>query len=185
MASSVYRRARPTPRGTTTSTALHARHRYRRASTDAEPGAESGSSGPSTSRPRSPWPTTTNERPGSRLTAPQTGQLAGRTAEHDGGAFAQNLTSIADWRIRTLLRGIACNCLQAEHGGITVLDTPPATFLSEPYAGSFLRAALYADRPDPGQKRAPSARGLSCRSAASPSRCTLEIRLLSLRHVAP
>jgi len=120
MASRVYRSARPTPRGTTTSTALHARHRYRRATTVVEPGADSGSSGPSTSRLRSPWPTTVNERPGSRLAAPQTGQLAGRTAEHDGGAFAQNLTSIADWMIRVSLRGIACNCLQAERGGRTV-----------------------------------------------------------------
>jgi len=137
MASSVYRSARPTPRGTTTSTAPHARHLYRRASTVVEPGAVCGSSGPSTSRLRSPWPTTVNRRPGSRLAAPQHGQLAGRTAEHDGGDVSQNLTSIADWMIRTSLRGIACNCLQAERGGRTVLDTPPATFLSEPRARAF------------------------------------------------
>jgi len=133
MASSVYRSARATPRGTTTSTALHARHRYRRATTVVDPGAAPGSAGPSTSRLRSPCPTTVNERPGSRLAAPQTGQLAGRTAEHDGGAASQNLTSIADWMIRTSLRSIACNRLQRSAAGQRCANTA-RHLLSEPRA---------------------------------------------------
>jgi len=137
MALSVYRSARATPRGTTTSTAPHPRHRYRRASTVLDSGPASGSSGPSTSRLRRPWPTTRSGLPGSRLAAPQQAQLAGRTAAHDGGAFAQNLTSIADWIMRVSLRWIACNRLRRSAAGERWVQSPPATFLSGPHAQAF------------------------------------------------
>lgn len=156
MASIVYRSPRATPRGTTTSTAPHPRHRYRRVSTVVEPGAQSGSSGPSTSRLRSPWPTTVNERPGSRLAAPQPGQLAGRTAEHDGGATAQNLTSIADWMIRVPLRGIACNCLLRSAAGERCANTARHPFVRAPCPGVFSGPDLYDVGREPGQKRAGS-----------------------------
>ena len=70
MASSVYRSARATPRGTTTSTAPHPRHRYRRASTVLDAGPASGSSGPSTSRPRRPWVSTHIEQLGAEKVHP-------------------------------------------------------------------------------------------------------------------
>ena len=149
MASSVYRSARATPRGTTTSTAPHPRHRYRRASTVLDAGPASGSSGPSTSRPRRPWPTTRSDLPGSRLAAPQPGQLAGRTAAQDGGTCAQNLTSIPDWMMRVSLRWIACNRLRRSAAGERWVQPPPATFLSGLHARAFSPA-----RPLRHQRRA-------------------------------
>jgi len=140
MASSVYRSARATPRGTTTSTAPHPRHRYRRASTVLDAGPASGSSGPSTSRPRRPWPTTRSGLPGSRLAAPQPGQLAGRTAEHDGGTCAQNLTSIPDDACVASLDSLQSP--SAERGGRTVgATTARHLFVRAPCPGIFSGAA--------------------------------------------
>ena len=93
--------------------------------------------GPSTSRPRRPWPTTRSDLPGSRLAAPQPGQLAGRTAEHDGGTCAQNLTSIPDWMMRVSLRWIACNRLRRSAAGKRWVQPPPATLLSGPHARAY------------------------------------------------
>jgi hypothetical protein len=73
----------------------------------------------------------------------------------------------------------------AERGGRTVLDTPPATFLSEPCAGRLLRPGLYdADR-DPAQKRAGSPRGTFTCPVSNPSRCLREIGRPSINHAAP
>jgi hypothetical protein len=184
MASSVYRSARATPRGTTTSTAPHPRHRYRRASTVRDSGPASGPSGPSTSRPRRPWPTTQSGLPGSRLAAPQPGQLARRAAEHDGGTCAQNLTSIVDWMMRVSLRWIACNRLRRSAAGERWLQPPPATFLSGLHARAFLRRAPYDISGEPGQKRARSARGATLIARGYPSLSLREIGSGSIRHAA-
>jgi len=175
MASSVYRSARPTPRGTTTSTAPHAMHRYRRASIVVDFAASPGSSGPSTSRPRSPWPTMVSDRPGSRLATPQHGHRAGRTAEHDGVAFAQNLTSIPDWMIRVSLRGIACNRLLRSAAGERCWIHRPPPFVRALCPGVFSGAAPYDDARDPGQKRAGSVRVTPSPASAYPSRSVREI----------
>lgn len=95
IAASEYRYTRPTPRGTTTKTAPHALHRYRRATTSVSTGCSPGASGPSTVRARRPCPTITSARPGSRLTAAHAAQHDGRAASHEGGPNDQDLTSIA------------------------------------------------------------------------------------------
>jgi hypothetical protein len=55
-----------------------------------------GASGPSIVRSRSPCPTITSARPGSRLAAPQHAHCAGRADPHDGDFVAQDLTPIAE-----------------------------------------------------------------------------------------
>jgi hypothetical protein len=92
----VYRYPRPTPRGKTTSTAPHALHRYRRATTPVSDGRSPGAIGPSTVRARRPCPTITSARPGSRLTASHAVQHDGRAASHEGAPAAQDLTSMAE-----------------------------------------------------------------------------------------
>lgn len=104
IAASEYRNPRPTPRGTTTKIAPHARHKYRRAMTSVSAGRSVAPSGPSSVRARRPWPTITSARPGSRLDAEHDAQHAGRTASHDGGQMTQDLTSTAQCTIRLLLR---------------------------------------------------------------------------------
>lgn len=54
IAPSEYRYPRPTPHGTTTRTAPHALHRYRRATTPVSAGCSPGAIGPSTVRARRP-----------------------------------------------------------------------------------------------------------------------------------
>jgi hypothetical protein len=184
MASSVYRSALATPRGTTTSTAPHPRHRYRRASTVLDSGPASGSSGPSTSRLRRPWPTTRSGLPGSRLAAPQAGHLAGRTAEHDGGNCAQNLTSIADWMMRVSLRWIACNRLRRSAAGERWLQPPPATFCPGSMPGRSLRRGPYDISREPGQKRARWARATAQLVLESPSLSVREIGWGSINYAA-
>lgn len=158
MASSVYRSARPTPRGTTTSTAPQDRQRYRRATTVVDVGASPGKLGPSTSRLRSPWPTTPTARPGSWPAPPQAGHLAGRTAAQDGGPSAQNLTSSPDWMMRVSLRWIVVNCLRRSAAGERCSLHRPPPFCPSTTPGRILRRALYDAEGSPGQKRASSAR---------------------------
>jgi hypothetical protein len=184
MASSVYRSARATPRGTTTSTAPHARHRYRLVSTALDSGPASGSSGPSTSRLRRPWPTTRSGFPGSRLAAPQPGHRAGRTAEHDGGACAQNLTSTSDWMMRVSLRWIACNRLRRSAAGERWVQPPPATFCPGPVPGRLLRSGPYDISPAPGQKHACSLQATAQLVLEYPSLSVREIGSGSISYAA-
>lgn len=185
MASSVYRSPFPTPRGTTTTTAPHDRHRYRLASTLLDLGPASGSSGPSTSRHRRPCPTITNGRPGSRLATQQHGHCAGRNAEHDGAACAQNLTPSSDWMIRMSLRGIAFNQPSAERGGDNGdCNHRPPPFCPSPVPGLLLRRAPYDDLPEPAQKCADSALGNGSVAAGSPSPSLREIRRQSINYAA-
>jgi hypothetical protein len=123
----------PTPRGTTTRTALQARHRYRRTAISIASGTAPGDWGPSSPRRRKPWPTICSGRPGSRLATAHAGQRLGRTAAHEGGDLVQNLTSASQWMIRKWLR---VSNVRAEHGGTGARNTAPPLYFRRPFVGA-------------------------------------------------
>ncbi len=73
-------RRRITPRGTTTTTASHRRHRYRRTGITRITAGVPTALGPRTCRSRRPWPTIPSGRPTGRPAPSQHGQRAGRAS---------------------------------------------------------------------------------------------------------
>jgi hypothetical protein len=79
------------PRGPTTTTARHARHRYRRSVSTLCSGAAPGDPGPRTCRSMSPWPTSTKSPPTGCAAAPQHGHIPGLASAHVGIPAHQDL----------------------------------------------------------------------------------------------
>lgn len=109
-------------------------------------GVTEGSAGPSSVRVRTPCPTMTSARPGSRPAASQAGQHDGRTAAHEGGDAAHNLTSIAQCTIRRLLR-VLSNVPRSTAGNGAANTVPATSIPVDPAPVLRLRAAyLRRDR---------------------------------------
>jgi hypothetical protein len=95
--------------------------------------------------PPRPCPTITSARPGSRPAASHAGQHGGRTAAHEGGPAAHNLTSIAQCTIRRLLRVLSkVPRSTAGNGALTL--SPPLHF-RRPCAGAPASGPVSTIRP--------------------------------------
>lgn len=183
IAHSEYRSPRSTPLGTTTRIALQALHRYRRATTSVRAAGSPGARGPSIARPRIPCPTITNARPGSRPAASHTAQNGGRTASHDGGPAAQDLTSISQCTIRLLLRvSVAKADPRSTAGnGAPTLSPPPFSCRHRAAAPPPCRPLR---RHRPAREKPAYAMAFSDSSAATPSRTARDTCPGSLNHRA-
>lgn len=113
-----------TPRGTTTTTALQLRQRYRRTRIVAVRCGPPGSAGPRTCRSRSPCPTSVTGPPKGRLAAPQHGQRPGRHASTLGGPCSQILTSTAECTTTPWLRFFFTCRSERDEGSALPIDAP-------------------------------------------------------------
>jgi len=127
-----YHRPRSSPRGPTTSTARHARHRYRRRCSSTCTGGSCGPLGPRTWRSTMPCPTMTSGPPSGCPAAPQHGQAPGRAAAHDGMPSLQAL--IPSW-LATNLWALRFPSTGAKHGGSERVR-PKRRSLPSPTSGS-------------------------------------------------
>lgn len=175
MADAEYQRRASIASGTTSTTASHLRHRYRRHGTSIATGTSNAAGGPSICRTRRPWPCSRSPCPDGRLATPQHGQCAGRTSSTAGILDNHRLTSRALCTIRLLLRSFSLTGIYPGPDGDGVSAPVPITF-SEPRplreSGPLLQGARTTSRrladPKPRLRWPPHHR-----LCALPSRCRI------------